>query len=349
MVGVLMVVFATAASSLLGSAFDHQGLLLVSLALAFTGYYVMHMAWGLLAGTGRYRAYGLVTGTEGAARGLFAMALLAFGVRSVGPYGLAIGVAPFLAAVVGLRYGWGGLEPGPEEPLGPTARAVGYLVVGSFVGQFVMMIGPLLVKVLAHPGQQDQAARFLAGLTLTRVPLFLLNAVLIALLPRLTRLVHQGLSTQFRQTVWWLVLLLTGLFAAGTLLAAAIGPSIMRILFGPGYVLSAASLAILEGACGAFIVSVVLAYGLIAISRQLWATMSTLLGCLVFGFVTITGGRLGLVGRVEWALLVGSCASALCAATLLRVADRRQVWAMTPQRVEVLIPSEVPAAVSPLP
>ena len=77
--------------------FNNQWALVAAMLLAFVGFAVEYCLKGLLAGSGRLRAYGLLISIEGAVRAGAAIALVVGGVKSATPYAIAIGAACFIA------------------------------------------------------------------------------------------------------------------------------------------------------------------------------------------------------------------------------------------------------------
>jgi hypothetical protein len=110
----IMVVASIASTPLLNDQMYHGDLWFVAaLAIGLVGFYVMHLTRGVLAGEGRFRAYGLLIGVEGVIRLVFGIGLAAFGVERAGGYAMVLALAPFLAAAIALRRQKGLLAPGP--------------------------------------------------------------------------------------------------------------------------------------------------------------------------------------------------------------------------------------------
>jgi O-antigen/teichoic acid export membrane protein len=322
------VLVATAASTvaLRTHLFDGDIVLVVGLALGVTGYYWMHLNWGVLASRKHFRGYGITAGGEGTARLLMCLALLAIGARSLGAYGIALGLAPFVAAYAGWRSEPVTLVDGSPERWQVAAAAIGYLVGASAFKQVVLMVGPVAVQVLATTTQRGEAGRYLAALALTRVPLFLFNAVLVALLPRLSQLATEGRREEFSAILARLSVGLALWVAAAVLVAATAGEAILRLFFGAAYVLPASDLVILTVGCGFYALALVLSYGLIAVEGHKWTTVSWAGGCLAFVMVVVLGSGWGLIGRVQWGFFAASAGAAATMAVLLVRAHRRRCW-----------------------
>lgn len=303
---------------LLDRLFDRDVLLLAGLALTMVGYFAEHLARGTLSGSGRFRPYGIVVGAEGAVRLLVCVILALAGVKTAGPYGLAIGLAPFAAVAtvaIGPRRQRGLLTPGPDASWSELSTNLGYLLAGSLLAQALMNAGPLAVKLLAPPSEQAAAGRFLAGLVIARVPVFLFQAVQAALLPKLSGLAAAGRHADFRRGLKRLLVAVMTIGSAGTLGAFLIGPWVVRALFGKEFTLGRADITYLAGASASFMVAVALAQGLIALHGHRPAALAWLGGVTVF--VAVVVSRSGLFLRVEQAFLAGSIATAASMAALL--------------------------------
>ena len=92
---VLVTVATLAASPLIVSGyFDGDWVLLIALILAFAAYAPAHLSRGIASGNGRFHAYAIVMGADGAVRIVFCAALAILGVKTVGLYGFAVALSP---------------------------------------------------------------------------------------------------------------------------------------------------------------------------------------------------------------------------------------------------------------
>ena len=301
---------------LLDRLFDGDSLMLVALITGVAAYAVEYLARGTLAANGRFVRYSALVGAEGSLRAGGAAVLWAAGVTEPAAYGLLIGIPPVIAAV-GAVTGAGRLAGhGPPAPWSELSSRLGFLLLGSLLGQTLVNIGPVAVRLLAPSGDSAAASRFLAGLVLSRVPLFLFQAVQASLLPRLAAHAAAGRRDEFRTVLLRLVAFVSLLGVLATLLAWALGPWAVRVLFGGAYELGHADLALLAGASAAYMVALALAQGLIALRGHGRAVIAWAAGVAVFaGVLAVVGG---VVTRVEVSLLCGSATSLLVMAALLR-------------------------------
>src|SRR5690606_32015220 len=130
------------------------------------------------------------------------------GVVAVDAYGAAAALAPFVGALVALRGQRGLLEPGPEAPWAELSANLGWLLLGVASWAFILNSGTLAVEVLAGPDEEEAAGVFLNGLNVGRLPLFLFQAVLAALLPKLSHQLGRGAYAEFSAAMRRLLLTL---------------------------------------------------------------------------------------------------------------------------------------------
>ncbi len=320
----LVVVILLSSRLLLDHLFDHQILLLVGLVLSLPVYAALHLTRGTLSGTGRFGAYGTLLAGDGAIRVVAALALALLGVHTAGPYGLLVGGASLAILVVVLSRQHGLLEPGPEAPWSELSEALGWLLLGSVLAQAFVNASVPLVKVLADEGQDAIAGQFQAGLIITRVPLFLFQAVQASLLPKLAGYAASKQFDDFRNGLRKLILAVIAIGAAATLGAFAVGPLVLRLAFGSDFdKLGNFDLGYLAlgGAC--FMLSTALSQAIIALRGYSKVAAGWAIALVAFVIAVAVGP--GLLGRVELGLVIGSAVSVLAMGGLLRIQMRKGV------------------------
>jgi O-antigen/teichoic acid export membrane protein len=283
--------------------------------LSLIGYFVSHLTRGTLSGNGRFWPYSMALGGDGALRLVVTLVLAGTGVRTAGPYGLALGITPGLAAAIAMRGQGELLGAGPEAPWGELSTALSWLLAGSVLSQSLANGSVLAVKVLATQAEQARAGQFLAGLIVARVPLFLFGAVQAALLPRLASLAGAGLHREFRSGLGRLLVVVVGVGLVGTLGAIAVGPAVVRLLFGGDFRLGRGDLGYMAVGSAVYMLCLALAQALIALGLHARSVMGWMVGNLVFLVVIMAGSNLLL--RVELAFLAGSIASVVMTSLLL--------------------------------
>lgn len=307
---------------------DDDATLVGAFLLGLAGFAAGHLVRGTLSSNGRFRGYALFFGTEGATRVVLAVVLAAAGVAVAGAYGLIAAVAPFVGVVAGLWGQHGLLEPGPPAEWSELTKALGWLLAGTASLALIVQGGTIAVDVLADPDEAEAAGVFLNGLVIARIPLFLFQAVLASLLPRLSRLAGTGALEEFRRTLGRLVaaILVVGAFA--TVAAAVVGPPLIDAVFSSSAGLGPRDLGLLTGTFVLIMAAVCVDQALIALSGHRLMALGWVMALAVFVAVTAAGEDLFL--RVELGLL-----AAAVSALVWMVAWLRHVLAHHPTVVEV--------------
>jgi O-antigen/teichoic acid export membrane protein len=310
-VAAAVLIAATAATGPLSlpHLFDDKILLLVALMVALGGYYVEFLVRGVLSGNARFKAYGVILGAEAFLRMLACFGLAIVGVDTVGPYGVLVGLSPIAATLIGIRKERNLVTPGPDAPWSELSTALGYLLAGSVMAQLLVNAGVFAVQVLADASEKGPAGRFLNGLIVARVPLFMFQAVQAALLPKLAHLAGAGRHDDFRTGLKRLLAVVVAIGSLATVTALAIGPFVVTTMFGEGFELSHRDLGYLAGASAIYMLALALAQALIALANYGRVVLGWAAGLVAFVGVTALGHE--LLPRVEHGFLAGSLAAAL--------------------------------------
>lgn len=144
---VLMVIAAFATAGLLDHQLYHGDWLFVAaVAIGLVGFYVMHLTRGVLAGEGRFRAYGELLAAEGVLRLAGGLVLAVVGVDRAGGYAVGARHRPLLRC-----------RRGASQAAGDAAAGACRSVLGA-VGVARLAparLGPYpAVGLLAAPGRQ---------------------------------------------------------------------------------------------------------------------------------------------------------------------------------------------------
>lgn len=317
--GILVVVGVATAPLTVDSLFAGETLLLLGLLLAVVGFAGEHLLRGVLSGVGRFGRYGSVLAAEGLVRILACGALAVIGVGVAGPYGVVLGAAPIGAWVVGIRRG-GWLRPGPAVGWSEVSGALGWLLAASVLSQGLANAALLAAPLLAEAGEQALVGAFLASFVVARVPLFVFSAVQAALLPHLSRLAGQGDLEAFRSSLQRLIVLVASIGGIASVVAWAIGPWVVRMLFGEGFPLGRLDLFLLAAGAGAYMVALAYAQAVIALGEHARAAFGFAVGIAV----TVLGFMLG-TDRLELRLEIGFLLGSLAAATAMALAVHRHL------------------------
>lgn len=329
----LLAVVAALSPAITHHLFDGSWLLCLGLLVSVVGEGAAYLSRGIFAGNGQFSVYGVQMALEGVTRLLACVILAVAGVHAVGAYGMLLGGAFVVAVLFTGRCFFQTDQPGPKAPWTEFTGAVGWLVLGSLLSQVLVNIGPVAVKLLAGPENSAAAGQLLAGLILARLPLFLFAAVQAALLPRLAALIAGGEVQQFLSGLRRLLLIVVVLSGLMTAALAAVGPEAMRLLFGARLQLGRIDLVVLSAATGLFMMTNVLANGLLALQRFGLAALGWAAGVAILVAVIVV--PVSLFVRVEYSFLAGTAVSVASCLLLLRIALRADA-ASTPHARAVL-------------
>ena len=313
--GIIVAIMAALNSFATREFFEGYGLVTAALIIAFLAYAPTHLARGICSGQGRFASYGLVMGADGFVRVAGCIVLWQAGVENVGAYAMLVAVSPLSGVlIVGLS---GGLrtEPGPPAQWSEVTPNLGWLLMGSLMGAGLVNAGPIAIDILAEAGETEKVTRFGNGVLLSRVPLFLFQAVQAALLPRLARLAAQGDLSEFRRGFRQLMIVVIAVGTLGTVGAFAFGPPVLDLVYDGG--LDRRTLTLLALGSAVYMVALATAQAVIALHGHAVVGIGWLVGMLTF----LTGAAFSaddLYLRVEIGLVASSLAALAVFATALR-------------------------------
>jgi O-antigen/teichoic acid export membrane protein len=262
------------------SYFKGNWVMVVALIAAFAAYGPAHMARGVCSGSGRFREYALIMGSDGIVRIVLCIILAVVGVTAVGAYGFAIALAP-LFAVGWVKYR-GGLrtDPGPPAEWREVTPNLGWLLVGSVCAATLLNAGPITASLLAPDGSDALITAFSYGVLLSRIPLFLFQAVQAALLPRLSQLAARGELAEFRSGLKRLMVVVLVVGASGTVGAFVLGPWALRIVYDAD--LSGRTLAMLSLSSAVYMLALATAQAVIALQGHALVALGWAVGVTAF-------------------------------------------------------------------
>lgn len=295
--------------------FDGNWWMLAALATAFVAYAPAHIARGICSGSGRFRSYAYVMGSDGVIRIVACVGLALVGIQSPAPYGFAVALAPLVAVVVvGLR-GQLRTAPGPAAPWSEVTQNLGWLLIGTFFSAGLLNAGPVAASLLADESQADLVTQFGYGVLLARIPLFLFQAVQAALLPRLARLAARGELDEFRNGLKRLMQLVGAVGLVGTAGAFVIGPFAIETVYGAD--LSGETMAMLALSSAVYMGCIATAQAVIALRGHSLVALGWFAGVAAF----VVGTWLSsdqLFRRIEIGLVLSSATALVCFTLALR-------------------------------
>lgn len=312
---IVVVVVAALSPLLTREFFEGYGLVTVALVLAFLSYAPAHLARGICSGEGRFASYGIVMGADGLLRIVGCVVLWQAGVTNVGAYALLVALAPLSGVLFVVARRDLVTEDGPTAPWTEVTPNLGWLLIGSLMGAGLVNAGPIALDILAKADQKDLVTRFGNGVLLSRVPLFLFQAVQAALLPRLARLAANGDLGEFRLGFKRLMWVVVGVGTVGTVGAFAIGPSVLDLVYDGG--LDRRTLTMLALGSALYMVALATAQAVIALHGHARVAIGWLTGMAVFLLGTAFSSD-DLYLRVEIGLVLSSAAALVVFVVSLR-------------------------------
>ncbi len=295
--------------------FDGNWIMLIALATAFIGYAPAHLARGVCSGSGRFRSYALIMGSDGVVRIALCVALAVAGITAVGPYAFAVALAPLLAVGYVAFRGDLGTDDGPPADWQEVTPNLGWLLVGSICAAGLLNAGVVAAQLLSNDDEKALVTQFGYGVLLARIPLFMFQAVQAALLPRLAQLAARNELDEFRSGLMRLMQLVIVVGVVGTLGAFLIGPFVIKTVYDAD--LGGRTLAMLALSSACYMLGLATAQAVIALQGHALVAMGWFIGVVTFLVTTWLSSDL-LFRRIEIGLLASSVASMVCFGAMLR-------------------------------
>lgn len=295
--------------------FDGDWVLVVALVISIASYAPTHISRGVCSGSGRFRSYAVVMGSDGVVRIVLCLALAGIGVDAVGWYGMAVAIAPLIGVTAVASRGQLRTEPGPPATWQEVTPNLGWLLLGSVMAAGLVNAGPIATSLLADSSEEALVTRFGYGVIMARVPLFLFQAVQAALLPRLARLAAAGEMDEFRIGFRRLLRVVIAVGVIGVVGAFTLGPFAVELLYDAE--LSRRTLAVLAAGSACYMLGLAIAQAVLALHGHAQVALGWTVGMVTFVIGTwLVGGE--VFRRVELGVLIGSASAMVTFAWALR-------------------------------
>lgn len=293
-------------------------------AITIFAHFVFASARGHLAGWRRFRAYGMTSGAASLFRLAIAVAITLIHPSASGfAVGLILGPAvvllwrPFRTVTVDRAE----IEREVRETLAERGLLTG-LVLSAGASQTLLLAGPIVVGLLGGSAVQISVA--FAAFTLGRAPLTFGYNLLARVLPPFTEMAARGHRDELRawaRGMAWASLILAAIAA---LLGWYLGPWVVEVAFGAGFVPSrmaaaAISFGVVFAGGGLFVGQILVARGEPA--RLAIAWLGGLLAAVVGLWLT---GGLDAVARVSIAFSIGEIVALVALASAAVVTSREE-------------------------
>jgi O-antigen/teichoic acid export membrane protein len=308
MIGAIALVLAVAAGPVARLFLKGQTSLVWAFAAAMAGMGLVYLTRGILAGLGRFNAYGASLAIDGALRIVLALLLLACGVHSALAYGLVLAVAPLLAMVCTLPTTLRGCTPGKVMVWSELFENTGLLIGSSLLAQIVVNV-PVLATGLLSPNDSPLQVAILNAGVVCRIPLFLFGSLQPTLMTGLSTAATSGDRRGFRRMLVQTCGVVAGLGLLGGVPAVLFGPWALRVFLGAPPVLGSLDMLWFSAGTVFYMLAMVLGQALVAMGRHrlqlvAWcAGTAVLLGVLFVPVATAV--------RVEMSYFLGSFVTAL--------------------------------------
>ncbi|MFB7255178.1 lipopolysaccharide biosynthesis protein [Streptomyces nojiriensis] len=295
---------------------------------AFAGMALCYLTRGILAGVGRFTAYGSQLAVDGGLRIALAFACAAAGLHSALAFSLILVVAPFVALLVTLAPTLRAARPGAVFPTRELARGLGPLTASTLLAQVVVNAAVMSTQLL-EPTRTALISALLSALVLARVPLFVFGSLQASLLSGLSTVVaagdHQGFARMLRKAC----LVVLGLGAVGGVPAVLLGPWLIEVLFRaePGQLFHLDFLWFSIGTT-CYMLAMVLGQAQMVLHKHRAQLACWAFGTAVLLGITLVPGDIAL--RVGLGYAVGSLATAAAMLLTLRGAVPRRTAAPAP-------------------
>ncbi len=311
----LIVAILIASPWLTSDMFEGYWTVTAALIITVLAFAPMHLARGIASGSGRFTAYGLILGIDGATRIIACVVLWQLGVTSVGAYAMAVALSPVIAVAFVATRGDLKSNDGPPAEFSELTPNLSWLLLGSVMAAAMVNAGPIGVDILADAGEAEKVTAFGNGVLLSRIPLFLFQAVQASLLPRLARLAAKGDLREFVQGLTLLLKIVVAVAILGVVGSFVLGPWALEIMYEGG--LDRRTLTLLALASGLYMLCIAVAQAVIALRGHRWVAVGWLSAVVVFLALTAWSSN-DLYLRVEYGLVGGSAVALTIFAVALR-------------------------------
>jgi O-antigen/teichoic acid export membrane protein len=315
LVAIVTIVILALSPLLATNYFDGDWVMVVALIAAFAAYAPAHMARGVCSGSGRFTEYAVIMGSDGIVRIILCVLLAAVGITAAGAYGLAIAASPLFAVAYVYQRGALRTESGPPADWGEVTPNLGWLLVGSVCAAALLNAGPITASILASDGEDGLVTEFSYGVLLSRIPLFMFQAVQAALLPRLSRQAARGEFLEFRSGFRRLIYVVVAVGLAGTVGALLLGPWVLSLVYDAD--LSGRTLAMLTLSSALYMLALATAQAVIALQGHALVAVGWVIGLVTFVLATWLSSD-ETFRRIEIGLVASSLAATVAFGLALR-------------------------------
>lgn len=311
LLAVVCVPVAVFARPIADRLFDGNLSLVWALCGAFGALSVAHVTRGVLAGTAKFTVYGVQLALDGMLRVVLSVALAVSGVHSPLLFAAVLTVPTLLSVAATARPVLRAAAPRPSAPVLPW-RTLGAgliaLIPSTLLAQLLVNISVISMKLLA-PRDTAFITALLSAVVLARVPLFVFGSLQASLLRGLSAAVAAGDRPAYRQLLLRTAAFTGLLGGSGGLLAVALGPWLVPLLFGSPDLLGAADFAWLSAGTLFYMLASVLGQALQSTGGHGRQLLAWVIGTAAL--IAVTFSPIPIRDRVEIAYAVGAAITAV--------------------------------------
>jgi O-antigen/teichoic acid export membrane protein len=305
---VLTVGMAVAVRPLADTFFDGRKDMVVALAAAFVAMAAGNVSRGVLAGLGRFGAYGTQLAVDGALRIAIAIGCALGHVHSPLVFALILTVAPLISVVVTagpLR----SVQAGPAIRWSSVASGLAPLICSTLLSQVVVNAAVVSTQLLA-PDNAALVAGLLNAVVLARVPLFVFGSLQASLLAGLSSTAAAGDRAGFSKLLARTSAVVTVLGLVGGIPATILGPWLIQVLFKADDVLGSLDFLWMSAGTLCYMLAMVLGQALLVLHRHRLQLLGWAAGTVALIVTTLVPGPIAT--RVCLAYTMGSLAAVVC-------------------------------------
>ncbi|MEU9301568.1 hypothetical protein [Streptomyces sp. NPDC048269] len=314
--GATLLVLGLGAGPIADLLFQGDRGLVAALGGAFTGMAVCYLTRGVLAGLGRFGAYGTQLAVDGGLRIVLAAGCAVLGLHSALAFSLVLALAPVAATLVTLPALLRAVGPGEPIAWRDLYSGLGLLVCATLLSQLVVNAAVMSTKVLA-PTDGALIGALLSALVLARVPLFVFGSLQASLLSGLTAAFTAGDRAAFWAMLRRIGVVVGVLGLLGGVPATALGPWLIEVLFKAEPVLGSLDFFLMSAGTVAYMFAMVLGQALMVFKRHNLQLLCWAVGTAVLVGITLIPGDVAL--RVIVAYALGSLVTVLAMLAALRL------------------------------
>ncbi|WP_327736899.1 hypothetical protein OG749_27300 [Streptomyces nojiriensis] len=315
--GATLLVLGLGAQPIADLLFQGDRGLVAALGGAFTGMAVCYLTRGVLAGLGRFGAYGAQLAVDGGLRIVLAFGCALFGMHSALAFSLILAVAPVVATLLTLPALLRAVGPGEPIAWRDLCSGLGLLVCATLLSQVVVNAAVMSTKLLA-PTDSALIAALMSATVLARVPLFVFGSLQASLLSGLTAAFTAGDRVAFWAMLRRIAMVVSALGLLGGVPATVLGPWLIEVLFGTeDPVLGRIDFFLLSVGTVAYMFAMVLGQALMVFKRHNLQLLCWGVGTAVLVGITLVPGDVAV--RVILAYALGSTATVLAMLAALRL------------------------------